>query len=301
MYRVPVSGAARRKGKALKEIRICDLKPFEGHPYKVIDNEEMDALVESIKEHGIMTPLIVRRIGNDRYEIVSGHRRAHAAELAGLDTVPVIEVEMTRDEAAIALVESNLHRERLLPSEKAFAYKLKLEALSRQGKRTDLTSRQLVGKSGGRNPESADMVSDIDSGRQVQRYIRLTHLIPALLDMVDDQRIAFSVGVELSFLDSDMQAALMIAIDLNDCTPSYAQACRMHKAVNDGTISEDMIDRIMAEEKPNQKEKVSISADELRGYVPNGTPSEMKAFIRKACEHYSDYLKRKERNNVETR
>lgn len=277
------------------------MKPFEGHPYKVIDNEEMDALVESIKEHGIMTPLIVRRIGNDRYEIVSGHRRAHAAELAGLDTVPVIEVEMTRDEAAIALVESNLHRERLLPSEKAFAYKLKLEALSRQGKRTDLTSRQLVGKSGGRNPESADMVSDIDSGRQVQRYIRLTHLIPALLDMVDDQRIAFSVGVELSFLDSDMQAALMIAIDLNDCTPSYAQACRMHKAVNDGTISEDMIDRIMAEEKPNQKEKVSISADELRGYVPNGTPSEMKAFIRKACEHYSDYLKRKERNSDEAR
>ncbi|MBR5948978.1 MAG: hypothetical protein IKZ82_10115 [Clostridia bacterium] len=137
------------------------------------------------------------------------------------------------------------------------------------------------------------MVSDTDSGRQVQRYIRLTHLIPALLDMVDDGRIAFSVGVELSFLDSDLQAALMIAIDLNDCTPSYAQACRMHKAVNDGSISEEMIDKIMAEEKPNQKEKVSISTDELRGYVPNGTPSEMKAFIRKACEHYSDYLKRK--------
>ena len=289
------------------------MKPFEGHPYKVLDNEEMDSLVESIREHGIMTPLIVRRIGDDRYEIISGHRRAHAAELAGLETVPVIEMEMTRDEAAIALVDSNLHRERLLPSEKAFAYKLKLEALSRQGRRTDLssgqvvpqtddpTSRQLVGKSGGRNLESADMVSDTDSGRQVQRYIRLTHLIPALLDMVDDQRIAFSVGVELSFLDSDLQAALMIAIDLNDCTPSYAQACRMHKAVNDGSISEEMIDKIMAEEKPNQKEKISISADELRGYVPNGTPSEMKAFIRKACEHYSDYLKRKERNNVETR
>ena len=281
------------------------MKPFEGHPYKVIDNEEMDALVESIRQHGIMTPLIVRRIGDDRYEIISGHRRAHAAELAGLQTVPTIEMDMTRDEAAIALVDSNLHRERLLPSEKAFAYKLKLEALSRQGRRTDLTlgqvapmsddptSRQLVGKSGGRNLESADMVSDTDSGRQVQRYIRLTHLIPTLLDMVDDQRIAFSVGVELSFLDSDLQAALMIAIDLNDCTPSYAQACRMHKAVNDGSISEEMIDKIMAEEKPNQKEKVSISADELRGYVPNGTPSEMKAFIRKACEHYSDYLKRK--------
>lgn len=291
--------------KELKEIRICDLKPFEGHPYKVIDNEEMDALAESIREHGIMTPLIVRRIGDNKYEIVSGHRRAHAAELAGLETVPAIEMDMTKDEAAVALVDSNLHREHLLPSEKAFAYKLKLEALSRQGKRTDLasgqavpksdnpTSRQLVGKSGGRNPESADMVSDTDSGRQVQRYIRLTRLIPALLDMVDDGRIAFSVGVELSFLDSDLQAALMIAIDLNDCTPSYAQACRMHKAVNDGTISEKMIDKIMLEEKPNQKEKVSISADELRGYVPNGTPSEIKAFIRKACEHYSDYLKRK--------
>ena len=280
------------------------MKPFEGHPYKVIDNEEMDALAESIKEHGIMTPLIVRRVGNG-YEIISGHRRAHAAELAGFDTVPAIEMDMTKDEAAVALVDSNLHREHLLPSEKAFAYKLKLEALSRQGKRTDLasvqvvpmsddpTSRQLVGKSGGRNSESADMVSDTDSGRQVQRYIRLTHLIPALLDMVDDGRIAFSVGVELSFLDSELQAALMIAIDLNDCTPSYAQACRMHKAVNDGSISEEMIDRIMAEEKPNQKEKVSISANELRGYVPNGTPSEMKAYIRKACEHYSDYLKRK--------
>lgn len=290
--------------KELKEIRIYDLKPFDGHPYKVIDNEEMDALVESILEHGIMTPLIVRRAGNG-YEIISGHRRAHAAELAGLETVPAIEMDMTKDEAAVALVDSNLHREHLLPSEKAFAYKLKLEALSRQGKRTDLasvqvvpmsdspTSRQLVGKSGGRNPESADMVSDTDSGRQVQRYIRLTRLIPALLDMVDDQRIAFSVGVELSFLDSELQAALMTAIDLNDCTPSYAQAYRMHKAVNDGTISEGMIDKIMAEEKPNQKEKISISADELRGYIPNGTPSEMKAFIRKACEHYSDYLKRK--------
>ncbi len=268
------------------------MKPFEGHPYKVIDNEEMDALVESIREHGIMTPLIVRRIGDDRHEIISGHRRAHTAELAGLVTVPAIEMDMTKDEAAVALVDSNLHREHLLPSEKAFAYKLKMEALAHQG-----TSRQ-VGEKWSVSKISEDAN---ESERQIHRYIRLTHLIPALLDMVDDGRIAFSVGVELSFLDSDLQAALMIAIDLNDCTPSYAQACRMHKAVNDGSISEEMIDKIMAEEKPNQKEKISISADELRGYVPNGTPSEMKAFIRKACEHYSDYLKRKERNNVETR
>ncbi len=267
------------------------MKPFEGHPYKVIDNEEMDALVESIKEHGIMTPLIVRQIGDDRYEIISGHRRAHAAELAGLDTVPAIEVDMTRDEAAIALVDSNLHRERLLPSEKAFAYKLKAEALEHQGKSS--TSGQVVPKSDDNRTTAVIGEQTGESYKTVQRYIRLTHLIPALLDMVDDGRIAFSVGVELSFLDSDLQAALMIAIDLNDCTPSYAQACRMHKAVNDDSISEEMIDRIMAEEKPNQKEKVSISVDELRGYVPNGTPSEMKAFIRKACEHYSDYLKRK--------
>ena len=266
------------------------MKPFEGHPYKVIDNEEMDALVESIREHGIMTPLIVRQVG-DRYEVISGHRRAHAAELAGLDAVPVIEVEMTRDEAAIALVDSNLHRERLLPSEKAFAYKLKAEALEHQGHR--LTSGQVVPKSDDSRTTAIIGEQTGESYKTIQRYIRLTHLIPALLDMVDDQRIAFSVGVELSFLDSDLQAALMIAIDLNDCTPSYAQACRLHKAVNDGSISEEMIDKIMAEEKPNQKEKVSISADEIRWYVPNGTPSEMKAFIRKACEHYSDYLKRK--------
>ena len=279
--------------KELKEIRISDLRPFEGHPYKVIDNEEMDALAESIREHGIMTPLIVRRIGDNKYEIVSGHRRAHAAELAGLETVPAIEMDMTKDEAEVALVDSNLHREHLLPSEKAFAYKLRLEALSRQGKRTDLASVQVVPKSDGNRTTAVIGEQTGESYKTVQRYIRLTHLIPALLDMVDDQRIAFSVGVELSFLDSDLQAALMTAIDLNDCTPSYAQACRMHKAVNDGTISEEMIDKIMAEEKPNQKEKISIYADELRGYIPNGTPSEMKAFIRKACEHYSDYLKRK--------
>ena len=276
--------------KELKEIRICDLKPFEGHPYKVIDNEEMDALTESIREHGIMTPLIVRRAGNG-YEIISGHRRVHAAELAGLETVSAIEMDMTKDEAAVALVDSNLHREHILPSEKAFAYKLKAEALAHQGK--SLTSGQVVPKSDGNRTAAVIGEQSGESYKTVQRYIRLTRLIPALLDMVDDGRIAFSVGVELSFLDSDLQAALMTAIDLNDCTPSYAQACRMHKAVNDGSISEEMIDRIMMEEKPNQKEKVSISADELRGYVPNGTPSQMKAFIRKACEHYSDYLKKK--------
>lgn len=291
VFPVTVSGGGTaERNEELKEIAIAKLKPFEGHPYKVIDNYEMDELVDSTREHGILTPLIVRRV-DDGYEIISGHRRAHAAELAGLTTVPAIEKELSRDEVAVMLVDSNLHREHILPSEKAFAYKLKSEALEHQGK--SLTSGQLVPKSDGNRTTAVIGEKTGESYKTVQRYIRLTHLIPALLNMVDDGRIAFSVGVELSFLDSDLQAALMIAIDLNDCTPSYAQACRMHKSVNDGSISEEMIDRIMAEEKPNQKEKVSISAEELRGYVPNGTPFEMKAFIRKACEHYSDYLKRK--------
>ena len=273
------------------------MKPFEGHPYNVIDNEEMDRLVESIKEHGIMTPLIVRQVGN-RYEIISGHRRAHAAELAGLDTVPAIEMDMTKDEAAVALVDSNLHREHLLPSEKAFAYKLKLEALSRQGRRTDSTSRQLVGKLNGRNPESADMVSDTDSGRQVQRYIRLTHLIPALLNMVDDGRIAFSVGVELSFLDSDLQATLVIAIDLNDCTPSYSQAWHLHQFYKDGTLDKYLIFKTLSEEKANQRETVKVPMDRLRDIVPESyTVKQTEDFLIKAAEYYRRYLQ-KQKNNV---
>ena len=281
------SGTAERN-EELKEIAITKLKPFEGHPYKVIDNEEMDALVDSILEHEIMTPLIVRHV-DDGYEIISGHRRAHAAELAGLTTVPVIEMELTRDEAAVLLVDSNLHREHILPSEKAFAYKLKLEALSRQGKRTDLTSSQVETKL--RSDEKVGKDAG-DSRATVQRYIRLTHLIPALLDMVDSERIAFSVGVELSFLDPELQAALITAIEVNDCTPSYAQANRMHKAAVAGELDEEMLFAIMEEEKPNQREKVSISTDELRRYLPNGTPSEMQAFVRKACEHYSAFLKK---------
>ena len=272
------------------QLPIQKLRPFENHPFQVKDDDEMNQLVWSVLTQGVLTPLVVRPLENDEYEVISGHRRLHACQKAGIETVPALIYALDRDAAAIALVDSNLHRENILPSEKAFAYKLKMDALSHQG-----TSGQVGQK------WSRDAISDADSGRQVQRYIRLAHLIPALLDMVDDGRIAFSVGVELSFLDSDLQAALMTAIDLNDCTPSYAQACRMHKAVNNGYISEEMIDKIMAEEKPNQKEKVSISADELRGYVPNGTPSEMKAFIRKACEHYSDYLRRKERNSDEAR
>lgn len=255
VFPVTVSGGGTaERNKGLKEIAITKLKPFEGHPYKVIDNEEMTALVDSIREYGILTPLIVRRV-DDGYEIISGHRRAHAAELAGLSTVPAIEMELSRDEAAVLLVDSNLHREHILPSEKAFAYKLKLEALSRQGKRTDLTSSQVETKL--RSDEKVGTDAG-DSRATVQRYIRLTHLLPALLDMVDSERIAFSVGVELSFLDPELQAALITSIEVNDCTPSYAQANRMHKAAVAEELDEDMLYAIMAEEKPNQREKVSI-------------------------------------------
>ena len=278
-------------------IPASSIRPFAGHPYKVLDNEEMSALVNSINEQGIMSPLIVRPIEgrSDVYELISGHRRLHAAQLAGLTEVPVVVEAVSRDEAAIMLVDSNLHREHILPSEKAFAYKLKLEAMKRQGRRTDLTSDQFGPKL------TAAEISDDDGPTQVKRYIRLTHLIPALLDMVDDGRIAFSVGVELSFLDSDLQAALMTAIDLNDCTPSYAQAVHMHKAVNDGSIDEDMLFEIMAEEKPNQKEKVSFNMAEMQRYFPNArTAADIRsAILRMLDRHMKD--KGKEQRSDEAR
>ena len=221
-----------------------------------------------------------------------------AASIAGLTELPAVICAVSRDEAAIMLVDSNLHREHILPSEKAFAYKLKLEAMSRQGYRSDLTSDQV-----GRKLETADIIADQsdDSKTQVRRYIRLTHLIPALLDMVDDGRIAFSVGVELSFLDSELQSALMSAIDLNDCTPSYAQAVHMHKAVNDGSIDEDMLFEIMAEEKPNQKEKVSFDMAEMQRYFPNArTAADIRsAILRMLDRHMKD--KGKEQRSDEAR
>ena len=290
----------RNTNNAPVMIPANNIHPFKGNPYKVLDNDEMSALVDSIGERGIMSPLIVRPIEGrpDEYELISGHRRLHAAQLAGLTDVPAVVQEVTRDEAAIMLVDSNLHREHILPSEKAFAYKLKLEALSRQGKRTDLTSSQVATKL-----DTADSIgSSLNESRDtVYRYIRLTHLIPALLDMVDDGRIAFSVGVELSFLDKDLQASLMTAIDLNDCTPSYAQAVHMHKAVNDGSVDEGMLFDLMAEEKPNQKEKVSFDMAEMQRYFPNArTAADIRsAILRMLDRHMKD--KGKEQQSDEAR
>ena len=243
-------------------IAIANLHPFEGHPYQVRDDEEMDALVESIREHGILTPLIVRPLEDVpmEYEVISGHRRLHAAQKAGIVEVPAIVHAISREEAAIQLVDSNLHREHILPSEKAFAYKLKFDALRHQGR----TSGQLGPKL------TVDAISEEDSGRQVKRYIRLTHLIPPLLTLMDEGRIAFSVGVELSYLSQHEQRAVADAIELYDCTPSYSQACRMRKEsemLYAGDIAK-IVASVLSEPKPNQREQIRLRRDDFRSYFP---------------------------------
>lgn len=245
-------------------IHIANLHPFEGHPYQVRDDAEMDVLVESIREHGILTPLIVRPLEDapNEYEVISGHRRLHAAQKAGIPEVPAFVHAVSRDEAAIQLVDSNLHRERLLPSEKAFAYKMKFDALKHQGKTSGQVGPKLT----------VDAVSDEDSGRQVKRYIRLTNLIPPLLTLMDEGRIAFTVGVELSYLTIEEQRAVLEAIELYDCTPSYSQACRLHRD-SEMMYASDTRKRIlsvMSEEKPNQREQIRLRRDRLQQYFPAG-------------------------------
>lgn len=233
------------------------IRPFDGHPYKVKDDEEMNTLIESVQAQGILSPIIVRPIENtDEYEVISGHRRLHASIKAGIKEVPVLIYAVSRDEAAVMLVDSNLHREHILPSEKAFSYKLKHEALKHQG----ITCGQVGHK-------SRDDISDAESGRTVQRYIRLTYLIPEFLDKMDNGEIALSVGVELSFLDEKSQYDVLEQCEINDCTPSYAQSVRMHKAYNAGTLNCDSIEMIMSEVKANQK-KVSFQVDDIRRFFP---------------------------------
>ena len=256
-------------------IPIQSLHPFEGHPYKVQDNDEMNRLIESIQEQGVLTPLIVRPLEDTaaEYEVISGHRRLRAAQKAGLKEVPAFIHAVDRDEAAIQLVGSNLHREHLLPSEKAFAYKLKMDALDHRGK----TCGQVGHK-------SRDSVSETESGRQVQRYIRLTHLLPGLLELVDEGRIAFTVGVELSYLTAEEQRIVLDTIALYDCTPSYSQACRMHRESETGGVR-NRIEAILAEEKPNQREKVSLPYEQLRRYFPSDyTPKQMTESILQLLE-----------------
>ena len=267
-----------------KIISIDKLHAFENHPYKVQDNEEMEALAESIKEHGIVSPVIVRPLENttEEYEIISGHRRVMASRKAGITEVPALIVSLDRDAAAIVLVDSNLHREHILPSEKAFAYKMKLDAMKHQGWRSDLTSNQLGGKL-----ETADLVGAEtgDSKNQVRRYIRLTNLIPEILQYVDDGRISFTPAVELSYLNEQEQQDLLEQIEQSDCTPSLSQACRFKKISQGEGLTPEVIAEIMEEEKANQKERVKIPTEKLRKYFPkNYTVQQIEDEIIKLCE-----------------
>ena len=259
---------------------INKLHPFEGHPFKVTDNEGMDQLTWSILTQGLLTPLVVRPMENGEYEVISGHRRLHACKKAGIETVPALITEMDRDAAAIALVDSNLHRESILPSEKAFAYKLKMDALSRQGQRTDLTSRQVVGKL-----ETADMIAENESGRQVQRYIRLTHLLPELLQKVDEGKIAFTPAVHLSYLSPAEQGWVLDEMERNDCTPSVGQAYHLKEHSMAGTLTRDFVAGLMSQEKANQKERLKIPMERIRKYFPKHyTTAQMEDAIVKMCE-----------------
>jgi ParB family chromosome partitioning protein len=272
-------------------IPVEKLRPFAGHPFKVRDDAEMNTLIESIQTQGVLSPLIVRPIENtDEYEVVSGHRRLHAAQKAGITEVPALIYALDRDAAAIAVVDSNLHREHILPSEKAFAYKLKMEALSHKGKRTDLTLSQLATK--------LDTATEIgncsgESRDTVYRYIRLTYLIPELLDLMDVGKIALMVGEALSYLGDEEQYAVLEQCEMNDCTPSYAQAVEMKKRFQDRQLSTYDIGKIMAREKPNQRETIKIPSARLEGKIPSGyTVQQKEDFIVKAVDHYNKYRAR---------
>ena len=272
-------------------IPVSKLRPFEGHPFKVKDDEEMNTLIESVQTVGILSPLIVRPIENtDEYEVISGHRRLHAAQKAGITAVPALVVSLDRDAAAIVLVDSNLHREHILPSEKALAYKMKADAMNHKGWRTDLTSGQVVPKSDD-NRTTAQIGADTgDSYKTVQRYIRLTNLIPEILQYVDEGRISFTPAVELSYLDEQEQYDLLEQMELNDCTPSLSQACRFKKMSQEQGLTPEVIAAVMSEEKANQREMFKVPMERIRQYVPNANAKQAEEFVLKACEHYRRYL-----------
>ena len=274
------------------QIPLTEIDEFPDHPFKVKLDEDMDQLVESIKERGVITPITLRQKEDGRYEIVSGHRRKKACEIAGLETVPAEVKTLTRDEAIILMVDSNLQRSTILPSEKAFSYKMRLEAMKRQGQRNDLTSvppaqksvtsRELLGREVG---ESQD---------NVRRYIRLTELVPPLLDIVDEGKIAMRPAVELSYLKKDEQEYLLDAMAFADATPSHAQAIKMRNFSKEGKLTPEVIDSIMCEEKPNQKEKINLNYSQARKYIPSSVPYEKTAdYIYKALEYYQRHLEKK--------
>ena len=276
-------------------IPISKLRPFEGHPFKVKDDEEMNTLIESVQTQGILSPLIVRPIENtDEYEVISGHRRLHAAVKAGITEVPALVVSLDRDAAAIVLVDSNLHREHILPSEKAFAYKMKAEALAHKGYRTDLTSVQVAPKLA-----TEQIAEDVGTSKDtIKRYIRLTNLIPEILQYVDDGRIAFTPAVELSYLNEQEQYDLLEQMELNDCTPSLSQACRFKRMSAEQGLTPEVIAAVLCEEKANQREMFKVPMERIRKYVPNANAKQAEDFVLKACEHYRKFLIR-QRNRDE--
>jgi len=288
-----MNDAERKENKLprIYDVPISEIDDFPDHPFKVKVDEDMDQLVQSIKERGIITPVTLRPKEDGRYEIVSGHRRKKACELAGLDTVKAEVREMTRDEAIILMVESNLQRSTILPSEKAFSYKMRLEAMNRQGQRTDLTSSPV----GTKFERSSDEITAEtgDSRNQIHRYIRLTELIPELLQLVDESRIAFRPAVELSYLKKEEQSALLEEISYTDATPSLAQAIKMKKFSNEGKLSHEVIESIMSEEKPNQKEKINIKYEDARKFIPASVPYDKTGdYIMKALEYYHRHQER---------
>ena len=258
-----------------EHLAVDKLRPFEGHPFKVVDNEEMDQLTWSILTQGLLTPLVVRPLPNGEYEVISGHRRLHACKKAGIETVPALIYAIDRDAAAIALVDSNLHRESILPSEKAFAYKMKMDAIKHQG----ITSGQVVQK------WSRDEIAENESGRQVQRYIRLTHLLPELLEKVDEGKIAFTPAVHLSYLSPAEQGWVLDEMERNDCTPSVGQAYHLKEHSMAGTLTKDFVAGLMSQERANQKERLKIPMERIRKYFPKHyTTAQMEDAIVKMCE-----------------
>ena len=272
----------------IRDIPLTEIDDFPDHPFKVRDDEDMAQLIESIKERGVITPATVRQKEDGRYELISGHRRKRACELAGFDTLRCEVVDLNRDEATILMVESNYQRSQILPSEKAYAYKMRLEAMKRQGFRSDLTSTPVGQKF------SVEQIADKsdESKTQIQRYIRLTNLVPELLDYVDEGRIKMRPAVELSFLDEDSQRDVVDEIDLNDATPSHDQTIRMRKFFEEGKLTTEAIQAIMSEEKPNQREKIVLRGDRVRQLIPKNIPiSQTEDFVCKALEHYNKFLR----------
>ena len=274
----------------IREIPIAEIDEFPDHPFKVLMDEDMEQLVDSIKRSGVMTPATVRMKENGRYELISGHRRKKACELAGLETLKCEVKELTRDEAIIVMVESNLQRTTILPSEKAFAYKMRLEAMNRQGQRSDLTSCPV----GNKFTSASEVSKEVgDSERQIFRYIRLTELVPEILQMVDERQIAFRPAVELSYLTEGQQYTLLEAMEYSDATPSLAQAIKMKKFMQDGKLTNEVIQSIMQEEKPNQKEKPAFKDERITKLIPKSIPRGQETdFVVKALEFYNRHLQR---------